>query len=62
MESELDVFDVAKKLVKYVEHSSKRNIHFFSQVAQTANNQFLIWSLNKNGNTVRLCLACTIII
>jgi hypothetical protein len=46
MELELDVLGVHGKLVKYVVHSSKRKkikkLLFFTQVAQTEIDQFLV--------------------
>jgi hypothetical protein len=45
-ESELDVLGDHEKLVKYVVHSSKKKIEkklfFFTQVAQTTIDQFLV--------------------
>jgi hypothetical protein len=52
-ESELDVFGVLGKLVKYVVHSSKRKnrflfLFFFTEPARTAIDQFLV-SRNFRG-------------
>jgi hypothetical protein len=47
-ESELDVLGVHGKLVKYVVHSSKRKLFFFTQAAQTAIDHFLV-SRNFRG-------------
>jgi hypothetical protein len=46
MELEYDELGIASKLVKYVIHSSKKiwkKTFLFSQVAQIANDQFLVW-------------------
>jgi hypothetical protein len=52
MESELGVLGVHRKLVKYVVHSSKKEIEkklfFFTQAAQTAIDHFLV-SRNFRG-------------
>jgi hypothetical protein len=52
IELELGVLDVHGKLVKYVVHSSKKNVEkelfFFTQAAQTAIDQFLV-SRNFRG-------------